>query len=66
MASAAAIEDIVSGAVDYPVKSKPLWVPSLEDDVLPSLQAELVKHFENVEVTITFLFQLDCTHNLFL
>ena len=51
MASPATLEEIVSGAVDYPVKSKPLWVPSLEDVVLPSLQAELVNHFENVEVT---------------
>ena len=45
----ATVNDIIAGALEYPVKKKSLWTPNL-DAVLPSLNDELTKHFNNVEV----------------
>ena len=43
------IEDIVSGREEYPVNSKSLWLPSLEQ-VASYVELELKKNYSNVLV----------------
>ena len=44
------IKSIVSGKKEYPVKSKPLWVPSL-DLVAPFVESALRQNYSRVKVS---------------
>ena len=46
---AGTVEEIVNGAKEYPVKSKALWMPDLED-ILPFIKEELQNNFQHVQV----------------
>ena len=40
---------VVSGQKQYPVKSKPLWMPSLEE-LVPHVESALRENYSNVKV----------------
>lgn len=43
------VRAVVSGQKQYPVKTKPLWVPGLEQ-VAPHVEAALRENYANVKV----------------
>ena len=43
------VSAVVSGQKQYPVKTKPLWVPGL-DQVAPHVEAALRENYANVKV----------------
>ena len=43
------VRSVVSGRKQYPVKSKPLWMPSLEE-LVPHVESALRENYSNVKV----------------
>ena len=43
------VRSVVSGQKQYPVKSKPLWVPGLEQ-LVPYVESALRENYSNVKV----------------
>ena len=47
------VRSVVSGQKQYPVKSKPLWVPGLEQ-LVPYVESALRENYSNVKVSNAF------------
>ena len=51
------VRAVVSGQKQYPVKTKPLWVPCL-DQVAPHVEAALRENYANVKVRLIILLSI--------